>query len=565
MGLSGKDRVFNTNKVSYLDFKQLEMDRVLTGLFARLAHKGYPSRLKRRFEVSVAAFVDEFLEHPEWFTGFAPYREILERWVETHLMDVVNRGKADQAVAAPRPLHGFTYRFRNARHSRDYGAAQHLYETLYHARKGAAAGAIEQLHHFFFQDQDQVTGRITGAAVLDVETQALRRLTDQVEDAPDTRGGRDSFPPLCIGAADLLAEDLKRLLFYERHIPRSVMVDYLKVLLAFHLALYHLRLFKLLPALVKRKGADPICEPGSCPMDPRSAEHPQGDCPYRVGLLLDVAGQPDTAAARLATRSADLHYRRIPAFVKAYYAFKKLDEFGDSLAKTGKLHRPKGEELGVGAVLALLEPLHQDERSKYFGARIYALVQDSAGHAHTDLDPELRAVLELKLPEFDTFVEMLVALRGKYHRQYITQCIDSLLLKNRPGAMLTQGRTKGAPRRFIFDSRLIEVLLQLAVLRQDTPSGAFYTGELRIEGLLTWLRERYGLHIDRLPHGDGFGAPSIEDRAALRENAAAFTARLREVGFYRDLSDAYVSQTVRPRYRIEPPPGGLAGSHGGTP
>ena len=76
MGLSSKDRAFNTKKVSYLDFKQLEMDRVLTALFARLAHNGFPSRLKRRFELSVEAFVDEFLEHPEWFTGFAQHREI---------------------------------------------------------------------------------------------------------------------------------------------------------------------------------------------------------------------------------------------------------------------------------------------------------------------------------------------------------------------------------------------------------------------------------------------------------------------------------------------------------
>ena len=560
MGLSSKDRAFNTKKVSYLDFKQLEMDRVLTGLFARLAHSGFPSRLKRRFELSVEAFVDEFLDHPEWFTGFAQHREILERWVETHLMDVVNRGKSNQAVAAPRPLNGFTYRFRNPKHSRDYGAAQHLYETLYHARKGAGQAAIEQLNWFFFQGHDKVTGRIDQSAVLDVETQALLRLTEQVEDAPDTKSGRDSFPPLCIGAADLLAEDIKRLLFYESHIPRSVMVEYLKVLLALHLALYHLRLFKLLPALVRRKGADPICAPGSCPMDPRSADNPHGDCPYRVGLLVDVAGQQETASARLAVRSADVHYRRIPAFVKAYFTFKKLDEFGESLVKTGKLHRSKGEDLSVGDVLQLLDPLHKVERTKFFGARVYGLVQDSAGNTETDLDPELKSVLDLKLSEFDTYIEMLVALRGNFHRQYITECIDSLLMKNRPGALVTQGRTKGAPRRFVFDSRLLEVLLQIAVLRQESPSGPFYTGELRIEALLTWLRERYGLHIDRLPRGDGFGAPSIEDRAALRENTAAFTDRLREVGSYRDLSDAYVSQTLTPRYRIEPP----ADANGGT-
>lgn len=565
MGLSSKDRAFNTRKVSYLDFKQIEMDRVLTALFARLAHNGFPSRLKRRFELSAESFVNEFLEHPEWFTGFAEHREILERWVETHLMDVVNRGKSNQAVAAPRPLHGFTYRFRNTKHSRDYGAAQHLYETLYHARKGAGQSTIEQLDRFFFQGHDKVTGRSDGTAVLDVETQALLRLTEQVDDAPDTRGGRESFTPICVGAADLLAEDVKRLLFYEHRIPRSVMVDYLKVLLAFHLALYHLRLFKLLPAQVKRRGADPICAPSACPMGPRSADNPHGDCPYRVGVYVDVAGQPETPSARLAARSADVHYRRIPSFVKAYFTFKKLDEFGESLVKTGKLHRPKGEKLGSPEVLQLLEPLHKDERAKFFGARVYALVQDSAGNAEMDLDPELKAVLDLKLSEFETYIEMLVALRGKFHRQYITECIDSLLMKNRPGALITQGRTKGAPRRFVLDSRLLEVLLQIAVLRQDTPSGPFYTGEMRIEAMLTWLRERYGLHIDRMPRGDGFGAPSIEDRAALRENAAAFTARLRDVGFYRDLSDAYVSQTVTPRYRIEPNHQNWPGSNEGPP
>jgi hypothetical protein len=560
MSLSSKDRAFNTKKVSYVDYKQIEMDRVLTALFARLAHNGFPSRLRRRAELSVEAFVEEFLEHPEWFTGFTQHREILERWVETHLMDVVNRGKANQAVAAPRPLHGFTYRFRNPQHSRDYGAAQQIYETLYHARKGAGQSAIEHLNRFFFQGHDKVTGKTSGGTVLDVETQALLRLMEQVDDAPDTRGGRESYAPVCVGGADLLAEDVKRLLFYERHIPRSVMVDYLKVLLAFHLALLHLRLFKQLPALVNRKGVDPTCAPSACPMDPRNATDPHGDCPYRIGLFLDVAGQPDSASAALAARSADVHYRRIPAYVKAHFTVKKLDEFGDSLVKTGKLHRPKGEEISVAEALQLLEPPHKDERAKFFGARVYTLIQDSNGGAETDLDPELKAVVDLKLSDFDTYIEMIVALRGQFHRQYITQCVDSLLMKNRSGALLAQGRTKGASRRFVLDSRLLEVLLQIAVLHQDTPNGPFYTGEMRIEDLLTWLRERYGLHIDRLPRGDGFSAPSIEDRAALRANAAAFTQRLREVGFYRDLSDAYVSQTVTPRYRIAPATGAGGGA-----
>jgi len=560
MSLSKRDREFRLPKISYLDFKYLEMDRVLTAFFARLAHNGFPSRLRRKVELSVESFVEEFLEHPEWFTGFKDNREVLERWVETHLLDVVNRGKSNQAVAAPRPLHGFTYRFRNPKHSRDYGAAQHLYEMLYGARNGAGQKAIEHLSHFFFQGHDKVTGKADAGAVLDVETQALLRLLDQVEDAPDTKSGREPFAPLCVGAADLLAEDIQRLLFYQRFIPRSVMVDYLKVLIAFHIGLYHLRLLKLLPALVRKKGSDPTCAMGACPMNAKSQDAPYGDCPYRVGILVDVAGQPGSPITALAERSADTHYRRIPGFVRAYFATKKLDEFATDLVRRGKLAKPTSGDFSVGEVLQLLDAPLKAEREKFFGQRISSLVEETSGAKDAELDPDLKAVTEMGLSEFDAYIEMIVALRGRFHRQYIVECLDSLLLKNRSGAALAQGRTKSAPRRFVLDSRLLEVLLQIAVLKPGGAEG-FHTGELRVDELLVFLRERYGIHIDQLPRADGFTTTSIEDRRALRDNVRAFTGRLREVGFYRDLSDAYVTQTITPRYHIAE--GGTA--QGGQP
>ena len=550
MSLSKRDREFRLPKISYLDFKHLEMDRVLTAFFARLQHKGYPSRLTRKSELSVDVFVEFLLEHPEWFTRFQDNPDVVRRWVETHLLDLVNRGKPNQAMAAPRPLHGFTYRFRNPRHSRDYGAAQHLYEMLYSARNGAGQKAIEHLTQFFFQGHDKVTGKADTGALIDIETQALLRFLDEVKgDAPDTKSGRDSFAPLCVGAADLLAEDIQRLLFYQRFIPRSVMVDYLKVLIAFHLGLYHLRLLKLLPALVRRKGADPACAMGACPMSPKSADSPFGDCPYRIGILVDVAGQPGTPMAALAERSADTHYRRIPAFVRAYFATKKLDEFATDLVRRGKLSKPASGDFMVGEVLQLLDAPLKAEREKFFGQRISSLVEETSGAKDAELDPELKAVIEMGLPEFDAYIEMIVALRGRFHRRYIVECLDSLLLKNRPGAALAQGRTKNAPRRFVLDSRLLEVLLQIAVLKPGGAEG-FHTGELRVDELLVFLRERYGIYIDQLPRGDGFATTSIEDRRALRGNVRAFTGRLREVGFYRDLSDAYVTQTITPRYRI---------------
>ena len=547
MALSKRDKEFRLNRISYVDFKQLEMDRVLTAFFARLFHDGYTSRINRKFELTTEAFVEEFLEHPEWFKGFDKYQDILSRWVETHLMDVVNRGKANQAIASPRPLHGYTYRFRNPKHSRDYGAAQHLYELLCHARHGSGHNALEHLKSFFFPDKDPVTGSTQASSTIDVETQALLRFLEQVNDAPDQRQ-RDSFKPLCIGSADLLAEDIQRLLFYQNFIPRTVMVDYLKSLIGFHLALYHLRLMKLLPALVRKQSGDPTC--GACPMAPRDDDNPQGDCPYKTGLFLDMTGNPDSAVARLAERSADVHYRRVPAFVKAYITTKKLDEFAQSLVKKGKINKPDKGYFSVEELLQFQQKFHNTERNMFFGQRVSALIQDSQENAQADLDPEIQAVLDLGLSEYDSYIEMLVAVIGKRHKRYITECLDSLMMKNRPGAMLAQQRARSAPKRFILDSRLLEVLLQIAVLKPGGSRG-YHTAEVRIDDLLGFLRKRYGLHIDRLPSGDGFSTTTIADRQALRTNETAFRSRLREVGFYRDLSDAYITQTITPRYKIE--------------
>jgi len=549
MALSKRDREFRLPKISYLDFKMIDADRLMTSLFMRLAHNGFSSRLRKRVDKTLDDFVAEFCEQPDKFVNFAEHREIISKWVETDLLDIVNRGKPNQAIAAPRPLHGFTYRFRNPRHSRAYGSDQQIYESLYHARGEGGQGAIEQLKRFCFEGYDPVTGKPLPQQVLDVETQALLHLGEQVDDAPDPGAGRESHAPLCIGAADLLADDVKRLLFYERFIPRSVMIDYLKILLSFHMAITHLRLFKLLPALVRRKSADPICATGACPMNPKSPDDPHGDCPYRVGFLVDAAGQPGSTISGLAERSADAHYRRIPGFVKAYFATRKLDEFATDLVKRGKLAKPDTGQFSVGEVLQLLEKMHDGEREKFFGQRVYGLIQDSSGAKDSELDPEVQAVIDMGLSEFDTYIEMLVAVRGRFHQKYITQCIDSLLLKNHPGALVAQGRTRNAPRRFVLDSRLLEVLLQIIVLQPGGNLG-YHTGDIRVDELLVVLRERYGLYIDRLPSGDGFSSASIEEQKALRENEKSFISRLREIGFYHDLSDAYITQTITPRYRI---------------
>lgn len=548
-----KDTEFRLNKVTLVDYKSIEMDRVLTNLFARIYHNGAESKLSRGSKDlhTIKRFLDQFLDDKDSFKGFndANHPAIAEKWIETHLLDLVSRGKAKQAVAAPRPLHGFTYRFRNAKHCRDYGASALVYELLHHARNGAGREALRQLKEYFFKGVDPATGKLACDTSVDVEAQALLNALNNevVKEDTEQRNSRNVHEPLCIGSADVLANDLLRLMRYKEVIPRTVMVDYLKILLAFHLALYHLRLMKLLPRLVSQKGKEPICEVARCPALPFDP-NPFQTCPHQIGLFLDVKGQPGTWIAELAKRSADSHLRRIPGYIKASFLARKLDDMGGYLQKIGKIPGGISRPLSLHEVLGLLGSDYDEDRKLYFSTRLQNIIE---GIGDDDaLDPAFQQVFDLKLDEAESYIECLVAVRGDYHRKFITWFFDSTMLKNRPGALLAQTRARGAQRRFVLDTRLLEVLLQLAVLQ--VKDGVFQTCEMRIDDLLDFLRSRYGLYIDRLPNGEGFNAATIQDRESMRENHEAFKAKLRDIGFFRDLSDAYITQNVSPRYRIKP-------------
>ncbi|MFJ9431103.1 hypothetical protein ACIRQY_15790 [Streptomyces sp. NPDC101490] len=541
MSVNGKDREFRHPGISYLDYKALEMDRVLTAFLARLWHRGLPSRLRRNRELTVDSFVELIRDYPEGFAGFAADTDTTRRWVETHLLDLVSRGRTTAKVAGPRPLHGFAYRFRNSRQSRSYGADEQLYTMLEHSSSGDYV--LSRLRGFFFPGVESGTGRITSAVTTDVETQALLHLVAQAEghiaDTPNDAAPHRVYAPPCPQQEELLAEDVLKLLQHEQQIPRSVLVDYLKLLFAFHLALHHLRMMKLVPAAVALGRLDTGCATGHR----GGAAH----CTYQPHLFTDLTGLPDSGPARLAARSAEAWYRRIPAFVQASYTIKKLDDLAEYLVGRGRYVYAGGKRYFTAAeLLPLLSSGYEGEREAYAAARL-AVVLGSV--KPEDQPSEVRQLTSLGLSEFSVYIELLQYYRGANRRSYFTDCLDSMLLRNRPGALLAGTRGKQGGRRFALDSRLLEVLLQICLLQPDG-RGGFSTTALRVDEFLSVLRERYGLHVDRLPHDDGFSGGHLDDQAALRENRAAFLHRLREIGYYQDMSDAYLTQTITPRYHV---------------
>ena len=129
--------------------------------------------------------------------------------------------------------------------------------------------------------------------------------------------------------------------------------------------------------------------------------------------------------------------------------------------------------------------------------------------------------------------------------------LDSLFQKNKENGLLWAGKSKYLGRRFWLSSRLLETLVQLAVLKEDSESSEnpYFSEPILIEDFLQSLLARYGFIINGISH-PRFEQAGIDAHQAFQDNVQNLKQRLREIGFFNVLSDAYIMQRIRPRYPI---------------
>ncbi len=106
--------------------------------------------------------------------------------------------------------------------------------------------------------------------------------------------------------------------------------------------------------------------------------------------------------------------------------------------------------------------------------------------------------------------------------------------------LLADSRSSRHPRRGALGSKLLETLVQILVLR-ETPSGFYESRSLSIDELAEGIRQRYGLIINGVGE-KRFANADVEMNYAFRTNMDAFKNKLRQIGFYTDMSDACILQ-----------------------
>lgn len=534
--LTREDKAIRLDPVMLVDTKTIDMDRALINLFMLLKHRGlYPASRTGQVDRTAEGLRDWLCVDPN-FPGFAQHPDVVLEWLKSDLLDLVNRGDPDrQALAAPRPVHLNAYKLRNARHCKDYRASAQLYRLL----SDEDERLVTDLRRFLLEGCDPATDKYQGGPA-DIETLAVLRLADREgKDAPGKEPPVPPYRPLCIGQGRLLRNDVARLLRYEKAIPRPVWVEYFKTLCGFHLALFVRRMAAQVGAWMRLRAITPECP--ACPVSPMAGE-PLAGCPFPVEFIVDMGDRADTPMAALSRASAEGHFAALDQFVRDLMGLTKLIQYVES---TG--YKQKSSLDLIGRALALYAEDSLDLRG-WSRAHLGRIIG-------TPPDPRLARVRdEFADDPFRAYVEAILLLRFGWHRGYFRQLFRSLLGSNRDTGMLVSGRSPRSPVRFHLGTRLLETLVQIAVLRPDGVDAAgqsrFRSEPILIGELLWWLRRRYGITIGAAQVGSQ-AALSPGELRALRENEEQFKNRLREIGFFSDLSDAANAQRVRPRYRVE--------------
>lgn len=532
--LSPNDQEFRNELIFHVDAKTIDLERALLNLFMLIKHNGVPPRSRTgRRKVSAEFFVKKLLKLEEegLAEGFSEHEEAVLWWVKANLVDLVNRGNPEkEAVASLKAIHLNSYKYRNPRHVRDYNLSEQVYAMLQEE-----PALIEELKSFLIEGWNQNFEAFDANKLLDVDTLGILQIVKSEKDAPGADQKTMPAPCLCPGQARVFCDDVRRLLIYKQVVPRHVLLEYLRTLIGLHVGLYLLRLFLFLPDWVKQGKRHAACQ--NCPVSAHQSE-PFKDCPYQKEFVVDCDDDPTDTMGSMSEADTNFYFARIHEYIRATFSINMaLQTIGSTKRNSADIDK---------ALQAI------SERGLEWETRFQLRLEDLLYSLNEDQKASLAPILSLQLPKFETFVEIVTQLRSSFHLKYHRELLDSLFQKNKENGLLWAGRSKYLGRRFWLSSRLLETLVQLAVLKEDPESieNPYFSEPILIEDFLQTLQARYGFIINGIAH-PRFENAGIDAHQAFQDNVQNLKQRLREIGFFNVLSDAYIMQRIRPRYPIE--------------
>ena len=506
---------FMNKDLLYVDFKSVKLDRVLTNLFIKMYADGQPVTLAFRKEYTIDILKENLatLESQGVIYGVKDNPDGVEDWLRSSLLELVNRGNViKEHVSTLKPLHLLSFRVQNNKYCRDYRASDQLYLML-KSNPEVMMGLVRYLS----KGWDKTTGDINKQEELDVDTTGILYITKPLRERKGINKEVVVTPkPLLKKQAALFTDDIRRLLLYKDKLPRAVFIDYLRILCGLHLALYTMKVVYLLPKMIAA-GTRDVEDDWS--------------------MVVDVTDNLDSQVAPYACKDIERMENSYGKYIRATYMVDIVQN---------------RKRCGVDDALRILKE-DNNKQGEYYETILGLIKEELPEKSENEFDQnDLNEMLELfpKNDYFDMLVHVLEKSNlGASQHKFIHDFIDAVCMKNTSSMLMADSRSKRHPRRGALGSKLLETMVQLLVLKEKD-NGGYETCSLSIDELAYAIRKRYGLIINGIEE-ERFSDADVEMNAAFRLNMEAFKNKLRQIGFYTDMSDACILQKIRPRYKLE--------------
>jgi len=535
MGINKQHKAFRFDKIMPIDANNIILEQAFARFLVLIRTKGVPITSTNKDTIYPRSLVELIADDPTHFQGMTTdthRKQLLEDWVANEFATTIKVGRSgdgDARIANMKPIHMSTIKLLDPRiRSQDRDLSKFLYNVFQDS--DLIMGNESLLLPYLttgtadFGDHDSKIDE-SKAAELDIETLFLLRLLNDFKvEKVDKKKRIAAHDFICPAQRQLIINDTARLLVYKDSMPRRELIDYLIMLFAFHAALYCLKSFRLINHLADT--GQYRCR--HCRGINMGSLDRLSECEFQPDIFVDLTNGQDKECDRMAKDKVANHHAIMYNYFRSHYKIKKIDEFASQFPPYNH------------SIENLMNFTRHEEFNTYFRREVRDITKIEENE---ELDPEIKAIRDLNLSPLETFVEIVTQktfdTRSRNHKSLLA----SLCGMGRESGFLMGGR--GRKRKYVLGNQLLELLVQLSVVGHNQKRG-FFTQPIAITDFVEFLKKRYGLLIDC----NNGAEDTPEGAKALENNFNALKTRLRQLGFYTDLSDASNSQVIRPRFTI---------------
>lgn len=532
-------------RLTEITFDEFDVERLLPGLFF-LVVTGGRARGKTPNDPKLLRDYVEALSNHQRLDGFQSEagRKLLERWVRTSVVRVSTAGKArqDEQIESLHPFSLLTYkagwpeqghRLRNV--------DSFLYSQMIEALRGESGGdpPARKLRAILTRTfgagvetdpSPPYDGRYDGSTRVDAETLLGLAFLDVLSPTParasaEVTRHRPALPRVARAiATDLLVFLSAYGIQYRDGMTLGALTRGMMALINFELFIYTTKLVDGVAELVRTGSLPALMGP-----------EPDGFGPE---LYVDFTRERESPSDDLARACAQRDLTALRRFFEQLVFLRALDRFADDVgslaAKVDGLDGPDYlhallQESGSPQVLARAQ-------AELGLIRETSLASASSPADETEIEDHFKTLLlRDDADALATLADLLAEAQAKTRVESLVKWVGSVGGCNQPFGLIRGLSKRRSSWRYQMSDDLLASLVQLAVVHADGDGD-----RISLENFLGFLDARFGILVARPPR-------LLDDsaaRAAARNNLDAMKRRLRQMGFFADLSDDFTAQYI---------------------